>query len=137
MREKSLLLVLLMLASCAPREDRRMRAYFNDQWRERLEALRDVNSRDTATAKLLHLEVDKIILVSKDAENPSAAVALSRDLLDSYCANHGLTRSDFPDLTARMSPDEMEMQLRENELGILNRLVMNDSAASGRVFSAH
>lgn len=131
------LLTLLWVAACAPHEDRRMRGYFNDQWRQRLGALRAAGSHDTSTAKLLHLEVDKIILVSKDAENPGAAVTLSKELLDNYCANHGMSRVDFTDLNPQMSPDEMEMQLRENELGILNRLVMNDSSGATRIFSAH
>jgi hypothetical protein len=132
-----LLLILLLLAGCAPSEDGQVRGYYRIQLRDRMDALRAAESPDTTTASELHREVEKIILVSKDAENPEAAIALCKSVFDRFCERHSLDRKDFPDLKRGMELDEMELQLRENELAFLNRLVMSDTTSAAKMFTAH
>jgi hypothetical protein len=127
--------VSLFLLGCAHKKDHGDRAYYEEQVSLRLQALMTDSTNRELPA--VHEEIERIILVSKDQENPAAAVNLARTLFDSLCQTYGLQRSDFPDIEAGMAPEETELQLRENELAFFDRLVMKKNPGGGKMFTAH
>lgn len=136
MRRLIFLAVLLAGFACSSDPRNEMRSYFRKQMERRIAYLRDQGSRDTVVAREVMYEVERVILISKDVENPQAALNLHHDLFNRWCESYNFNRSDFPDPLPMSSPDEIELQMRENALAFIDRIVMSDTTAI-YLFTAH
>ncbi len=130
-------LLLLFLSACQSRETATLLSYYEAESSSRAVWLAGHSAGDSSIVNYFRRETSGIILLSKDSENPEASVYRAGRLLDTICAKFPIRRSDFTDITPEMSIDETELQLRENELGVLNRLVLLRSEKEGFIFSAH
>lgn len=131
-----LVVALCVLSSCHSGGRNDARIYYRSQMEGRLQELRAADSPDTAAARELIWETEKIVLVSKDIENPQAALNMHRDLFDRFCKSFGIKREDFPDPSPNPGSDEIEIQFRENALSFVNRLAMADTTRP-HLFTAH
>lgn len=122
--------------SCAGRKSDALIAHYRAETSGRLNLLLVLRPGDSATLNRIHRESENILLISKDSENPEAAAKRSAMLLDEICTVYSFRRIDFTDITAGMQPEELELQLLENELAIYNRLVL-ETDTGGIIFSAH
>ena len=137
MRFLKLIVSLLVLFSCGQNEAELQRRYYRGEVNKRIDLLRELKTPDTSVAKSLHAEIEKVILVSKDAENAPAARSMANSLFDKYAGRYQFKRADFPAAAAEASLDEIELQLRENELGMLDRIIMAAAPDSAHLFTAH
>jgi hypothetical protein len=136
MKFKTLLITMMTLfISCAQNDDEENRAYYRKQVQLRINSIMTDSSYRELPA--IHEEIEKIILVSKDSENPAAAVEKAGTLFESLCQTYGFDRKDFPDIEVGMSTDEMELRIRENELAFFDRMVMKSKPGSAQLFTAH
>ena len=128
---------LFLFSACKNRDAAVLLSYYSEESGKRAEWLAGHNTDDSAFIDYFRRETADIILLSKDTENPEASVFRASRLFDSTCARYAIPRSDFTDIAPGMSDEETELQLRENELGFLNRIVMLRSGKEGFIFTAH
>ncbi len=132
-----MVLLLAGLHACGTSYQQELRQYYRQQVHNRITSLAGTDSIRAAGLEALNARIEKIVLISKDAENAVAAVNLANNLFDSLIAAHKFNGEDFVKLHTKMDLSETELQLRENALAYYNRLLMNEAVHEDVLFTAH
>jgi hypothetical protein len=126
---------LMLCLSCARNKEEESRTYYRKMVKQRMESIMTDSTYRELPA--IHEEIEKIILVSKDSENPAAAFDMAHTLFNSLSQTYEIDRNDFPDIDPNMSTPEIELRIRENELAFFDRLAMKVKPGSSQLFTAH
>lgn len=129
----------LLFSSCRSGQDQGMDDYFNREIRNRMQiiaGLRENSDSLTLVAAALDEEINKIILLSKDVENPGASVNRANDCFKTLALRHAINGSDFAKVSTAMPVKDFAMAVRQNELNFLNQLILKSDPAGLPLFTA-
>jgi hypothetical protein len=128
-----ILITLAFLFSCTDRECKEeAEAYFNKEIGSRMAAIRDLKLADSIVSVTeVDEEVNRLLLMSKDIENVQASINLSKKFFNELAAKNQINRTDFVDITAEMSLEEIATALKGNELNFFNQILFRYKGSSG------
>jgi hypothetical protein len=118
--------LLLLLCSCAGNADDHMEDKLDTEIRERLRLAAKLARKDPSMRSVgdVHRRVNDFMLLSKDAENPGAAVVLSNAFFQRYFDSLGIPDRNRQQLQEGMGKRTVAVALRSNELQVMNRIIM-------------
>lgn len=133
-----IIIVFLSAAGCSRGDEgyraAEMQKHFEAQARSRMKEfakLGDTLAPLKQHVIAVHEKVNELILLSKDIENPGAAVALSNAYFGNLAAEQDMRLDDFARLATGMHVDEVGMLLRRNELNYFNLLLLKQGGVTG------
>ncbi len=134
-------IIAFVLFSCSDnKRQRETESYFKNElaWREQeLNKIFSKNDSVKLNVKEIESEINKLILLSKDVENLKASISLSKEYFDKLSLQYQLNRSDFIDIGPGMTPEEIEVSLRSNQVNLYNQLILKYSNGKTPLFTAH
>jgi hypothetical protein len=131
--KRCLIFLFITLAACSrPSDDATERNIDNEiRNRLRLAAQQRQAFPGMRTLNVVHNKVNDLILLSKDTENPKAAVVLGNNYFRHVFDSLGIDDHQRQDLSTEMNRKDVSLTFRSNELQVLNRLIYLNNPNAG------